>query len=579
MDAARTLLTRYLRAAWRRRWMGLIVAWLVCGVGWAGVTMIPNQYESSARLFVDADAVLTPLLRGLAADTAPTSQLEMLQRTLLSHPNLEKLVSKTDLDLALNSASDRERLISRLAADIRVNPQTRNLFTITFRDKSPKLARDVVQTLLTIFIESATGGSRTDMENARHFLERQIQSYELQLRAAEKRRADFRSRYPEIMPTDANPGVPALEGARMQVQAIGGRLQDAVQARDALRQEVQSTPPMLVVESGTLLNGQPVARTRLQDAQDQLDLLLLRDTDQHPDVVAQRKLIDALKKEPAAPVRSSATPSRTTPSGATPSGTTPSGATPSGTTPSGTTPSGTTPSRAASRPDPSRREAAQEAAARGDPARSARDSSGAGGLRRSVPNAVYDQLKVKLVDADSLVSSLQRQRDDAVQYRDRLEKVQQEQPGLIAEYQNMDRDYAVLRRNYEELLTRLQSANIAQAADTQADKVKLQIIDPPEIPRLPAAPNRLLLTTGVLLGGLLTGAGMTVLFGQLDRSFSSVDELRALGLPVLGGISVLGLIPLRSRVMTVCRFGAAVVVLVCLYGGLMVHILHASALI
>ena len=70
------------------------------------------------------------------------------------------------------------------------------------------------------------------------------------------------------------------------------------------------------------------------------------------------------------------------------------------------------------------------------------------------------------------------------------------------EYQNMDRDYAVLRRNYEELLSRLQSANIAQAADTQADKVKLQVIDPPEIPRLPVAPNRMLLVTGVLLGGI-----------------------------------------------------------------------------
>jgi len=101
--------------------------------------------------------------------------------------------------------------------------------------------------------------------------------------------------------------------------------------------------------------------------------------------------------------------------------------------------------------------------------------------KRSVPNQVYDQLKIKLIESETNITSLQRQRDDAVRYVDRLEKVQQERPNLIAEYQNMDRDYSVLRRNYEELLTRLQSANIAQAADTQADKVKLQVIDPPEI--------------------------------------------------------------------------------------------------
>ncbi|HEY8289303.1 MAG TPA: XrtA system polysaccharide chain length determinant [Acetobacteraceae bacterium] len=520
MDSVRIMLTQYLRAAWRRRWLGVIVAWLVCGVGWVGVYLIPNQYQSSARLFVDADAILTPLLRGIAADSAPTTQLEILQRTLLSRPNMEKLVSKTDLDLTLNSPSDRERLLTRLAAEIKVVPQTKNLFTISYRDKSPKLAHDVVQTLLTIFVESATGSNRTDMENARRFLERQIQSYEQQLRAAEKRRADFRARYIEMLPNDTNPSVPALEGARQQATLLDGKLQDALISRDALKQEVENTSPMLVVESGGAGSLTASGKTRLQEAQDQLRLLLLKDTDQHPDVIAQKKLIESLKSAPPEPAVATAP-----------------------------TAGGTA---------------------------AATDKSA---LKRSVPNPIYDQLKVKLIEADTQVVSLQRQRDESVRYRDRLEKIQREQPGLMAEYQNMDRDYAVLRKNYEELLGRLQSANIAQAADTQADKVKLQIIDPPEIPRLPAAPNRLLLITGVLLGGIGAGAGMTLLFGQLDRSFSSVDDLRALGLPVLGGISVLGLLPLRQRLMTVMRFSAAVAVLVCVYGGLMVHILRSAALI
>src|ERR1700710_2527957 len=142
MDSVRLMVSQYLRAAWRRRWMGVIIAWLVCGVGWVVVYTIPNQFESGARMFVDADAVLTPLLRGLAADSAPTTQLEILQRTLLSRPNLEKLIAKTDLDLTLNSPSDRERLLARLSNDVKVIPQTRNLFTITYRDRNPKMAHD-----------------------------------------------------------------------------------------------------------------------------------------------------------------------------------------------------------------------------------------------------------------------------------------------------------------------------------------------------------------------------------------------------------------------------------------------------
>jgi polysaccharide chain length determinant protein (PEP-CTERM system associated) len=521
MDSVRTMLFQYLRAAWRRRWLGVVVAWLVCGVGWVGTYTIPNQFESNARLFVDADAILTPLLRGIAADSAPTTQLEILQRTLLSKPNLEKLISKTDLDLSLNGLSDRERMINRLAIEIKVTPQTRNLFTISYRDKSPKLAHDVVQTLLTIFVEAATGSNRADMENARRFLERQIQSYEQQLRAAEKRRADFRVRYMEILPNDLNPNVGALEGARAQVTAISGRLQDAVIQRDSLRQEVENTPPMLVAEGGVYQPGGPGGppKTRLQAAEENLQSLLLKDTDQHPDVIAQRKLIEYLKGHPAEEGKGKGTAAAADAAGGT-----------------------TTP-------------------------------------KRSVPNPVYDQLKISLIQADTQVASLTRQRDEAVKTQDRLDKISKEQPGLFAEYQNMDRDYTVLKRNYEELLGRLQSANIAQAADTQADKVKLQVIDPPEVPRIPAAPNRPLLVTGVLLGGLAVGLGMTVLFGQLDRSFSSVDELRTLGLPVLGGISVLGMAPFRQRLMTAMRFSAAVAVLMVVYGGLMVHILRSAALI
>lgn len=544
MDSLRNLVTQYLRAAWRRRWTGVIVAWLACGVGWAGVYTIPNSYESGARLFVDADAILTPLLRGIAADSAPTTQLEILQRTLLSRPNLEKLISKTDLDLTLNGQSDRERLMTRLAADIKVVPQTKNLFTITYRDKSPKVAHDVVQSLLTIFVESATGSNRTDMENARRFLERQIASYEQQLRGAEKRRAEFRARYVDILPNETNPNVPALEGARANASALDGKLQDAMVSRDALKQEVENTPAMVVVETGMAgltpnqaggagLRG---VRSPVAEAEDQLRALLLKDTENHPDVIAQRKLIASLRDEEArntAIAAAAAAKATAAAAAAVASG---------------------TPAPAAPMLDPNQ-------------------------LKRSLPNPVYDQLKVKLIEADTQIVSLQRQRDDAIRYRDKLEKMQREQPGLMAEYQNMDRDYGVLRKSYEELLSRLQSANIAQAADTQADKVKLQVIDPPEVPHLPVAPNRLLLITGVLFAGIAAGAGVTLLFGQLDRSFSTVDDLRMLGLPVLGGISVLGMAPLRQRLMTVLRFGFAVAVLVGTYGVLMIIILRKTALI
>ena len=70
MHAIQVMIRKQLSAAWRHRWPAVLFTWLVCALGWGMTFMIPNQYESSARLYVDADAVLTPLLQGLAVSSA-----------------------------------------------------------------------------------------------------------------------------------------------------------------------------------------------------------------------------------------------------------------------------------------------------------------------------------------------------------------------------------------------------------------------------------------------------------------------------------------------------------------------------
>jgi uncharacterized protein involved in exopolysaccharide biosynthesis len=114
MSTLLVLARRILKAAWRYRWAAVAVSWLMCGAGWAYVYTIPNSYEASARLYVDADAILTPLLRGITVDNGLGQQLDVLQRTLLSRPNLEKLVSNTDLDLTVTGPADLEALVSGL---------------------------------------------------------------------------------------------------------------------------------------------------------------------------------------------------------------------------------------------------------------------------------------------------------------------------------------------------------------------------------------------------------------------------------------------------------------------------------
>ena len=119
-------ITSYIGGIWARRWYMLAVAWVVCGAGWTAVASLPDRYESSARIYVDMDTMLGPLMKGIAVEMNLFQQIDIMRRTLLSRPNLEKIILMTDLDLTVKNDEEKERLIDAMTAKINVVQQGRN---------------------------------------------------------------------------------------------------------------------------------------------------------------------------------------------------------------------------------------------------------------------------------------------------------------------------------------------------------------------------------------------------------------------------------------------------------------------
>ena len=74
----------YLREMWLRKWIGLSIAWIVALVGIAVVFRVPDRYEATARVFVDTQSLLKPLLAGLAIQPNVDQQVAMMSRTLIT---------------------------------------------------------------------------------------------------------------------------------------------------------------------------------------------------------------------------------------------------------------------------------------------------------------------------------------------------------------------------------------------------------------------------------------------------------------------------------------------------------------
>jgi hypothetical protein len=145
-------------------------------------------------------------------------------------------------------------------------------------------------------------------------------------------------------------------------------------------------------------------------------------------------------------------------------------------------------------------------------------------------------------------------------------------PEVQVQAEDLDRDYAVKKRNFEELLTRREQTGIAEAADTKADKIQFRIIDPPQIPVVPAAPNRPMLLSGVFVLAFGAAILIPILLLQFDKSFTSVQTVRSLGLPVLGSVSWLLLPSARRRyALQITALCVSASILLGLYAVLLMH--------
>ena len=185
----------HLRGMWHRRWIGIAVAWLVAAGGVAIAFKIPERYEASARLYVDTQSLLRPLMAGISIQPNLDQQVVLLSRTLISRPNIEKLVRMADLDLSVSPTASGEDVVDSVTKRITLggNPNN-NLYTISYRDADREQARKVVQSLVTIFVESSLGDKREDTVNAVKFIDDQIRRYEVGLKEAEDRLLNKKTR-------------------------------------------------------------------------------------------------------------------------------------------------------------------------------------------------------------------------------------------------------------------------------------------------------------------------------------------------------------------------------------------------
>jgi protein tyrosine kinase modulator len=298
MDEVVQQVLGYIKATWNRRWYIVLVAWLVSLTGWVWIYFLPDRYEASARVYVDTQTLLKPLLQGLTVDPNVDSQIKLMTRALVSRPTLEKVARMTDLDVTAKTPEQTDTLLSDLGSKITIaDAGKENLYTISFQDEKPEMAKKVVQALLTIFVESSLGKTRQDIASSQKFIEEQLQQYQQKLVDAENALKEFKRKHIGMMPGQGGDYYSKLSDTSGQLKQAQLDLQEATNRRDQLKRQLQDEEPELTAAAAAAAPATTEIDSRIQSLQSDLDKLKMQYTDLHPDVQSIKRLIAKLEEQ------------------------------------------------------------------------------------------------------------------------------------------------------------------------------------------------------------------------------------------------------------------------------------------
>lgn len=487
MQAILDKATDEVRSTWRFRRVALAAAWLICVAGWISVLAMPNVYEASARVYLDTEGALRPLLKGLTVESNVDSEMTLVRQVLLSRQKLESVARDAGIELTGSSPVAKEAALVRFRDSITMakdNEQpgsttTDGVYRISFESADRTQALNVVKKLLESFVEGTLGNKRTGQEDAQKFLRAQVADYEQKLAIAEDSLVKFKRDNMGKMPSDKSDYFERLQTETAALNDVKSSLALAEARQAELARQLSGEEPFLFgFDSATSplasTQGSSDVAMRIQELERRREELLLRFTAKHPEVVALDATVEELKQRREQELQ--------------------------------------------------RLRAGQQAT---------------GDLSSSLKaNPVYQSMQVQSKQAAVQVAEL---RKDVAMRQARVGQLQQmtnSVPAVEAEYARLVRDSGVMQSQYQELVKRLETAKLSDDAE-KTGTMKFRVIDPPSVPLKPVGPKRPLFLTAVLIAGLFGGIGLAYLLGRLRPVFVSPRQLEVVaGLPVIGSVTL-----------------------------------------
>ncbi|HTN34847.1 MAG TPA: XrtA system polysaccharide chain length determinant [Marinobacter sp.] len=275
---------------YQRRLAAVIIFMIVTAGVLALGYITPKSYTSQAVLYADSSNILKPLLQG-QAEVTQLDRINEAREMMQSRSFLEQVAMDTGLIKGGESDAVRNVAISNLRKQVGIKVSNRSFLELAYTSRDPNESFQVLSAVLNRFVERTVRKKRSESQGAFEFIDSQVKSYQRQLEDAEERLKEFKSANQDG--TESNVAT-RIENLRREIENLKLEIQQTESEVELTRQQLKDEQPVRRI---TVDPGKSSAERRLAALNQELDSLLLRFHERHPDVISVQAQIADLKAQ------------------------------------------------------------------------------------------------------------------------------------------------------------------------------------------------------------------------------------------------------------------------------------------
>lgn len=277
-------LERYARLVWTRKRFFVIVVLFAMTCGVVVGYVLPKKYQATSTVFIE-QSVINELVKGIAVTPSMEAKIRVLSVSMLSRTMLTKVLGLLDRDTTFSNDAERETYLTKLRERISIKlEEKQGIFFITFSDSDPRYARDLVNTLTQVYIESNTASKRGESLEATRFLSEQIDTFKKRIDAVESEINQYKSEHGLQLAVDETI-------IRYEIAEAEKKLEDLRARKIELETQARLAP-----------SGGPRGDGALAEKQRQLAALQSVYTENHPKIIRLKGEIQSLRANPSSTV-------------------------------------------------------------------------------------------------------------------------------------------------------------------------------------------------------------------------------------------------------------------------------------